>query len=141
MLVYFWSTKCPNCAGQFHDLETTYPMYRLHSFTLVTVATDPPAGTPTETQFLHEQYASGPNMQFASADRGGLEAAFGAKWNSNAPFTIGLAPDGKVLYQKEGKFRPARPAAHDFEKPFRSAGVSGPAGLLEFNGIIRARPK
>jgi hypothetical protein len=79
-------------------------MYRLHSFTLVTVATDPPAGTPTVTQFLHEQYASGPNMQFASADRGGLEAAFGAKWNSNAPFTTGLAPDGKVLHQKEGKF-------------------------------------
>ena len=54
--------------------------------------------------FLQSQYASGPNLQFATDDKSGLQAAFGAKWKLGAPYTIVIAPDGtKVLYEKEGK--------------------------------------
>jgi hypothetical protein len=53
--------------------------------------------------FLKTQYAGSPNKQFASADTSALQAAWGATWNPAAPFTVVIAPDGKVLYQKEGK--------------------------------------
>ena len=53
--------------------------------------------------FLKKQYASSPNKQFASADVAGLQAAWGAKWKPGTPFTMVIAPGGKVLYQKEGK--------------------------------------
>ena len=46
---------------------------------------------------------SSPNKQFATADRAGLQAAWGAKWNLRSPFTMVIAPGGEVLYQKEGK--------------------------------------
>lgn len=103
LLVSFWSTGCTACVSQFFDLETTYRMYRLRSFDFVTVATNPPNEAPAVLDFLKKQYASSPNKQFASADAASLQAAWGAKWKSDTPFTMVLAPDGKVLYQKEGK--------------------------------------
>ena len=102
LLVNFWSTGCSTCASQFLDLETTYRMYRLRSFDFVTVATNPPNEAPAVLDFLKKQYASSPNRQFASADAASLQAAWGAKWRLGTPFTMVLAPDGKVLYQREG---------------------------------------
>jgi hypothetical protein len=31
-----------------------------------------------------------------------MQAAFDAKWDSGVPYTVLLAPDGKVLWQKVG---------------------------------------
>jgi peroxiredoxin len=103
LLVNFWSTGCAACESQFFDLETTFRMYRLRAFDFVTVATDPPDKAPAVLAFLKKQYASSPNKQFASADVAALQAAWGAKWQIGTPFTMVIAPDGKVLYQKEGK--------------------------------------
>ncbi len=102
-LVNFWSTGCRTCTDQFLDLETTYRMYRLRAFNLVTVSTDAPNESPAVLEFLKTQYASSPNKQFATADRAGLQAAWGAKWNLRSPFTMVIAPGGEVLYQKEGR--------------------------------------
>ena len=63
LLVNFWSTGCATCVSQFHDLETTYRMYRLRSFDFVTVSTDPPGehaggpGVPQEAIRLEPQQA------------------------------------------------------------------------------------
>jgi peroxiredoxin len=103
LLVNFWSTGCAACVSQFHDLETTYRMYRLRSFDFVTVSTDPPGEYQAVLAFLRKQYASSPNKQFALADTGSLQAAWGAKWKPGSPFTMVIAPDGRVLFQKEGK--------------------------------------
>ena len=103
MLVSFWSTACALCAAQFLDLENSYRMYRLRQFDFTTVSTDPPSKNADVVTFLKSQYAGGPNKQFASADTGAVQAAWGARWNPSAPFTAVIAPDGKVLYQKEGK--------------------------------------
>ena len=103
LLVNFWSTGCTACASQFFDLETTYRMYRLRSFDFVTVATNPPNEAPAVMDFLRKQYASSPNKQFASADVSSLQSAWGTTWKPGSPLTMVIAPDGKVLYQKEGK--------------------------------------
>jgi peroxiredoxin len=103
MLVSFWSTGCALCAAQFLDLENSYRMYRLRQLDFTTVSTDPPGKNADVVAFLKTQYAGGPNKQFASADTSALQAAWGATWNPAAPFTVVISPDGKVLYQKEGK--------------------------------------
>ena len=103
LLVSFWSTGCSACVSHFLDLETTYRMYRLRSFDFVTVATNPPNEAPAVLDFLRKQYASSPNKQFASADASSLQSAWGAKWTPGLPFTMVIAPDGKVLYQQAGR--------------------------------------
>ena len=88
LLVSFWSTNCAACASQFFDLETTYRMYRLRAFDFITIATDAPDQAPAVLAFLKKQYASSPNKQFASADAGSLQTAWGAKWKPGTPFTM-----------------------------------------------------
>lgn len=103
MLVSFWATNCALCTSQFFDLETTFRMYRKRAFDLITINTNPPADASAVLAALKKEYASSQNKQFATADRAGLQAAFGEKWNPAAPLTMVIAPGGEVLYRKEGK--------------------------------------
>ena len=101
-VVTFWSSKCTTCADSFHDLETTYRMYRLRAFNFVTVATDAPSEKSAVMDFLQKQHASGPNLQ-ASVNQAAVQSAIGEKWKANSMFTEVIGADGKVLYKKEGK--------------------------------------
>ena len=54
-------------------------------------------------KYLQEQHASSPNLQFATTDKGSLQAAFGEKWRLGQPFMVIIQPDGKIIYRIEGK--------------------------------------
>ena len=103
-VVHFWATNDKDDAAIFHDLQTTYRMYRLRDFNLVTVATNRPEQKDQVMTFLQNQYASSTNYQVETKDLKTVQAAVGAKWKAGEPFTMVIAPDGKVLYQKEGTF-------------------------------------
>lgn len=103
IVVDFWSTKCKDCSDEFDDFETTYRMYRLRKFDLITVSTDNPSAKSQVMDFLKQQHASGTNLQFDSADTRALQAAVGAKWKLGEPFMMVIGPDGNVVFQKAGK--------------------------------------
>jgi peroxiredoxin len=103
LLVNFWATWCGPCISEFPGLETTWRMYRGRAFDLVTVSTNLPDERPGVIQALEKQHASSRNVQFASDDTYAMQAAFDAKWEAGVPFTMLIAPDGKVLYQKQGE--------------------------------------
>lgn len=103
LVVNFWSTKCKDCPAALQDLETTYRMYRLRSYTFTTVSVDNPKNNGEVLKYLQTIYASSPNMQFATANARSLQEAFGEKWKLNEPFTVVIGPDGKIIYQREGK--------------------------------------
>ena len=103
LLVNFWATWCGPCINEFPDLETTYRMFRGRDFDLVTVATNLPDERPGVLKALEKQHASGRNLQFASDDTYAMQSAFDAKWEAGVPFTMVIAPGGKVIYQKQGE--------------------------------------
>jgi hypothetical protein len=78
-------------------------MFRHRDFDLVTVSTNLPDEKAGVQKTLDAQHASSRNLQFASSDTYAMQAAFDAKWDAGVPFTMVIAPGGKVLYQQQGE--------------------------------------
>ena len=102
LLINFWATWCGPCVVEFPDLETTYRMFRNRDLDMVTVSTNMPDEKAGVLRFLQKQHASSRNLIFGSTDTYALQAAFDPKWESAVPYTVLLAPDGKVLYHQNG---------------------------------------
>jgi peroxiredoxin len=103
LLVNFWATWCAPCASEFPDLEATYRMYKARNLELVTVSVNDPEERPAVLEFLKTHRASHRNLQFATSDVYGLQAAFDPKLPAAVPFTLLIAPAGEVLYQELGE--------------------------------------
>jgi peroxiredoxin len=101
-LVSFWATWCGPCVHEFADVETTYQMYRMRDFDLVTVATNMPDEKNSVMKTLQKHHASSRNLLFGSEDTYALQAAFDPRWQSAVPYTVLLAPGGKIVYEKQG---------------------------------------
>jgi hypothetical protein len=81
-------------------------MYRHRDFELVTVALNRPDEEKAVLEFLKAKQASCQNLIFGSADREKLIDAFDPDWQGEVPFTVLIAPDGKVVYRESGSIDP-----------------------------------
>jgi thiol-disulfide isomerase/thioredoxin len=101
-LVNFWATWCGPCLTEFPDLVTIHRMYRHRDFELVTVAANYPDEEPEVLAWLKKQQASNPNFLFGTPEKYKLIEAFDPDWSGALPYSLLLAPDGQVLYRREG---------------------------------------
>jgi peroxiredoxin len=102
LLVSFWATWCGSCIHEFPDFEDTFRMYGGRDLELVTVAANMPNEKNSVLHVLQKMHATSRNLLFASEDTAALQAAFDPAWESAVPYTVLIAPDGKVLYKKQG---------------------------------------
>lgn len=101
-LVSFWATWCGSCVEEFADLQDTFRMYDDRGFQLVTVSANMPGEKAGVLRFLQRKHATSRNLLFGSDNTAALQAAFDPKWQSAVPYTLLLAPGGKVLYSSIG---------------------------------------
>ena len=103
LLVSFWATWCGSCIHEFPDMQDTFRMYSVRDLELVTVAANLPGEKPSVQRMLDKMHATSRNLLFASEDTTAMQAAFDPTWQSAVPYTVLIAPGGKVLYQKQGE--------------------------------------
>ena len=105
-LVTFWATWCAPCVAEFHEFVTMNRMYRRRDFELVTVSINRPEERERVLAFLKKEQASHKNLLFASAEREALMDAFDPEWSGEVPFTVLIAPGGKILCREAGSIDP-----------------------------------
>jgi len=103
LLVNFWATWCAPCTAEFPDLQNTWRMYRKRPFELVTVSINYPDEEKAVRSFLEKQHASSRNYLAGTMDPHGLLQAFDSSWPGGVPYSVVIAPDGKVISRTTGR--------------------------------------
>jgi peroxiredoxin len=101
-VVSFWSTASAPSIKAMAGLLETYRMFRRRDFDVITVSMNNPDEKDAVMKLLQEQHAASKNLQVASTDTVALETAFDARWDAAGPFTMALAPGGRVIYEQQG---------------------------------------
>jgi peroxiredoxin len=105
-LVNVWATWCGPCLEEFPELVTMHRMYRKRPFELVTISADPPERKEQALSFLNEQHASCTNYLFDGKNEYELAEALDPKWQGPVPYTLLVAPGGRIIYRRRDSIDP-----------------------------------
>jgi hypothetical protein len=87
------------CIDEFADFQETFQMCKVRDFDLITVSANMPDEKDGVMRMLEKKHATSRNLLFASNDTAAMQAAFDPAWDSAVPYTVLLAPDGKIFYK------------------------------------------
>jgi thiol-disulfide isomerase/thioredoxin len=105
-LVNVWATWCGPCVAEFPDLVTINRMYRQREFDMISISLDTLENKGKALAFLNKQAASFQNVRFAGDDREQLGEALDPQWRGAIPYTLLIAPGGKIIYRHSGVIDP-----------------------------------
>jgi peroxiredoxin len=106
LVLNLWATWCGPCVQELPELVTVNRMYRGRPFKLVTLSVDDPEKRDEALRVLREHKVAARNLIYSGTDKDALAAAVDPLWPGPVPYTLVIAPGGKVLYRKAGAFDP-----------------------------------
>jgi peroxiredoxin len=102
LLINVWATSCGPCLVELPEFVTMNRMYRNGNFELVTISADPPDRKAIALADLQERHVAARNYIFDNKDMDALANALDAEWQGGFPYTILVAPGGKILQRQMG---------------------------------------
>jgi peroxiredoxin len=106
-LINLWSTTCAPCITELPEFVAINRMYRRRHFELITLSIDSPDRREAAVKILRKNHVSCTNHIFASDDRDKLAEALDSQWEGPVPYTILLAPGGKIIRRWKDEIDPA----------------------------------
>lgn len=109
-----WSTWCGPCVEEFPELVKTSRKFGLRDFEFISISLDDPADLKPVKKFLDKNGNALPNKLkpslkeegrntncyvFSGANNDELIKALDPEWKGPVPFTLVVAPGGKVIYR------------------------------------------
>lgn len=117
-LINFWSTTCGPCVAEMPDLVETARRFQNRPFELITISTDPTDDAKRVLAVLKAKNVATPRPREAAMKKenrttnnyqvkdGALDAvadAISKDWNGALPYTVLVAPGGKILWKHQGE--------------------------------------
>ena len=102
LLINVWATWCGPCVTEMPEFVTMRRMYRGRKFELVTISLDEPEEKEAALKVLREKHVSATNYLSAVPSRDKLADLLDKKWPGPIPYTLLVAPGGKILYRHSG---------------------------------------
>jgi thiol-disulfide isomerase/thioredoxin len=98
-LINIWATWCGPCIIEFPEFININRMYRARDFELITISADKPDRSDKVLDFLRQKQASCKNYLFRKEDKYELIEAVDKNWQGSLPYTLLVAPGGKILFR------------------------------------------
>ncbi|MDG2128651.1 MAG: redoxin domain-containing protein [Fuerstiella sp.] len=96
-LVNLWSITCVPCVAEQPKFVTINRMYRKRHFELITIVTDDVSRSDLALKTLKSNKVSCRNLVFTGGDRDDLAEIVDGDWPGPLPYTILIAPGGKIV--------------------------------------------
>jgi thiol-disulfide isomerase/thioredoxin len=106
LLVNLWATWCGPCVRELDALVEINRMYRGRKFEMVTISLDEPEQDEQALKVLREHKVAMKNLHYTGDDRDALGSALDKEWPGPVPYTVLIAPGGKVLKRWSGTIEP-----------------------------------
>ncbi len=103
LLINVWATTCGPCLIELPEFVTMNRMYRNGNFELVTISADPPERKAMALADLQQRKVAAKNYIFNGKDMDALANALDPEWPGGFPYTILVAPGGKILQRQMGQ--------------------------------------
>lgn len=106
LLINLWATWCGPCVAELPDLVTMNRMYRRRPFEFVTISLDDLQKRDEAFSVLEKNHVAATNYILRTEDRDRFAEALDKDWPGPVPYTLLIAPGGKVIYRKSGQVDP-----------------------------------
>lgn len=106
LVINVWATWCGPCVAELPEFVTMNRMYRGRDFQLVTLCLDEPAKKDGAEKVLKDKKVAATNYLVKTADRDKFAEVLDKDWPGPVPYTLVVAPGGKVIYRKSGSIDP-----------------------------------
>ena len=106
LLVNLWATWCGPCVAELPELVTMNRMYRSRNFQLVTISLDDVGKREEALKVLKENHVAATNYILNEDNRDAFAEALDKEWPGPVPYTLLIAPGGKMIYRKVGAIEP-----------------------------------
>ena len=105
-LINVWATWCAPCIAEIPELVEMNRMYRKRPFELITITMDDMDRKEAALGVLKEQHVSSKNYIYSGEDKDKLVDSLDKQWEGPPPYTLLVAPGGKIIYRKLGPIDP-----------------------------------